>query len=739
MGKSLNNLLVNVSVKKTPITLESDIRYLKGMGEKRSLALRDVGVEKLIDLLYYAPSKYIDRSTVVTIASLKRNWWEFLDKFNAVTFIGKVVDKKTLVSSGGKQILEVVIDDGTGKLSCTWFNKIEYFKRQFEIGDLVAVFGKPTVFKGKINIIHPEFDFLTEADSINIHTGRIVPVYPSTSKLKSLGLNTFKLRELINFVIDNYIDHVEETLPEKILSKYGFVPLKFAIKSIHFPETYDELNLALKRLKFEELFFLQLLLARKHYELKHFEKGISFKKIGELVHGFSKILPFKLTEAQRRVVREIWNDMKSDKPMNRLLQGDVGSGKTIVALIAMLIAVDNGYQSAFMAPTEILAEQHYVTFLNLLDSLPVKVQLLIGSLKPKEKEKVLNEIENGEAQIIIGTHALIQERVNFKNLGLVVIDEQHRFGVMQRAMLIEKGYNPDVLIMTATPIPRTLALTVYGDLDVSVIDEMPRKRKVKTEIVPDTEKERVYEFIRSKVKEGHQAYIVYPLIEESEKLDFESAIENYVRLKNEIFPEFNLGLIHGRMPGTERQEIMLAFKEGKIQILIATTVIEVGIDIPNATIMVIESAERFGLSQLHQLRGRIGRGEKQSYCFLITKSSLFKKSSDDALFEFEEEAVEKSKAMERLKIIASTQDGFKIAEKDLELRGPGEFFGTRQSGFVKFKFADISTDKELLEMARREAFEIIKQDPDLSKPEHAGLRKEFLKRYSDEVNLAKIS
>ncbi|MFN3134379.1 MAG: ATP-dependent DNA helicase RecG, partial [Candidatus Kryptonium sp.] len=535
------------------------------------------------------------------------------------------------------------------------------------------------------------------------------------------------------------IDHVEETLPEKILSKYGFVPLKFAIKSIHFPETYDELNLALKRLKFEELFFLQLLLARKHYELKHFEKGISFKKIGELVHGFSKILPFKLTEAQRRVVHEIWNDMKSDKPMNRLLQGDVGSGKTIVALISMLIAVDNGYQAAFMAPTEILAEQHYVTFLNLLDSLPVKVRLLIGSLKPKEKEKVLSEIENGEAQIIIGTHALIQERVNFKNLGLVVIDEQHRFGVMQRAMLIEKGYNPDVLIMTATPIPRTLALTVYGDLDVSVIDQMPRKRKVKTEIVPDTEKERVYEFIRSKVKEGHQAYIVYPLIEESEKLDLESAIENYVRLKNEVFPEFNLGLIHGRMPGTERQEVMLAFKEGKIQILIATTVIEVGIDIPNATIMVIESAERFGLSQLHQLRGRIGRGEKQSYCFLIAKSSLFKKSSDDALFEFEGEVVEESKAMERLKIIASTQDGFKIAEKDLELRGPGEFFGTRQSGFVKFKFADISTDKELLEMARQEAFEIIKQDPNLSKPEHAGLRKEFLKRYSDEVNLAKIS
>ncbi len=729
--------MVNTSVKKGLITLESDIRYLKGVGEKRSLALREIGIEKLMDLLYYAPAKYIDRSTVVNVASLKRKWWEFSYKSNAVTFIGKVVDKKTLISSGGRQILEVVIDDGTGKLSCTWFNKIEYFKRQFEIGDLVAVFGKPSVFKGRINIIHPEFDFLTEADSINIHTGRIVPVYPSTSKLKSLGLNTFKLRELINFVIDNYIDHVEETLPEGILSKYGLVPLKFAIRSIHFPETYDELRLALKRLKFEELFFLQLLLARKHYELKHFEKGISFKKIGELVHGFSKILPFKLTEAQRRVIRDIWNDMKSDKPMNRLLQGDVGSGKTIVALISMLIAVDNGYQSAFMAPTEILAEQHYVTFLNLLNSLPVKVRLLIGSLKPKEKEKVLGEIETGEAQIIIGTHALIQERVNFKNLGLVVIDEQHRFGVMQRAMLIEKGYNPDVLIMTATPIPRTLALTLYGDLDVSIIDEMPRKRKVKTEIVPDTEKEKVYEFIRSKVKEGHQAYIVYPLIEESEKLDFESAIENYVRLKNEVFPEFNLGLIHGRMPGTERQEIMLAFKEGKIQILIATTVIEVGIDIPNATIMVIESAERFGLSQLHQLRGRIGRGERQSYCFLIVKSSLLRKTSNDALFEFED--VEESKAMERLKIIASTLDGFKIAEKDLELRGPGEFFGTRQSGFVKFKFADISIDKDLLEIARREAFELIKQDPNLSKPENAPLKKEFLKRYSEEVNLAKIS
>jgi len=723
--------------KKSTLTLETDIRYLKGIGEKRSQALRDVGVEKLIDLLYYAPIKYIDRSTVVSVARLKRNWWEFSYKSSAVTFIGRVVDKKILVSSSGKEILEIVIDDGTGKLSCTWFNKIEYFKRQFDIGDLVAVFGKPVTFKGKINLVHPEFDFLTEADSINIHTGRIVPVYPSTSKLKSLGLNTLKLREMISEVINNYIDYVEETLPEKILAKYNLVPLNLAIKSIHFPETHIDLQLALKRLKFEELFFLQLLLARKHYELKHFEKGISFKKIGDLVHGFSKILPFKLTEAQRRVIREIWNDMKSDRPMNRLLQGDVGSGKTIVALIAMLIAVDNGYQSAFMAPTEILAEQHYATFLSLLDSLPVKVRLLTGSLKPKEKKEILNEIENGEAQIIIGTHALIQERVNFRNLGLVVIDEQHRFGVMQRASLIEKGYNPDVLIMTATPIPRTLAFTLYGDLDVSIIDEMPKKRKVKTEVLPDTERERVYEFIRAKLKEGHQAYIVYPLIEESEKLDLESAIENYIRLKNEVFPEFSVGLIHGKMPGTERQEIMLAFKEGKIQILVATTVIEVGIDIPNATIMVIENAERFGLAQLHQLRGRIGRGEKQSYCFLIVKSNLVRKTSNDALFEYE--VNDEVKAIERVKIIASTMDGFKIAEKDLELRGPGEFFGTKQSGFIKFKFADISKDRELLELARSEAFAIIKEDPDLSKPEHSKLRKEFLKRYSDSVNLAKVS
>ncbi len=723
--------------KKANLTLESDIRYLKGIGEKRAKALKDVGVEKLIDLLYYAPSKYIDRSTVVTVANLRRNWWEIYSQSSAVTFIGHVADKRILLSSTGKEILEVIIDDGTGKVSCTWFNKIEYFKRQFEIGDFVAVFGKPTVFKGRITLVHPEFDFLTEADSINIHTGRIVPVYPSISKLKSLGLNTLKLRELISDVINNYIDYVEETLPEKILSKYELVPLKFALKSIHFPDTHTDLSLALKRLKFEELFFLQLLLARKHFELKHFEKGISFKKIGELVHGFSKILPFKLTDAQRRVIREIWNDMKSDKPMNRLLQGDVGSGKTIIALIAMLIAVDNGYQCAFMAPTEILAEQHYTTFLNLLNSLPVKVRLLTGSLKPKEKKEILSEIESGEAQIVIGTHALIQEGVNFKKLGLVVIDEQHRFGVMQRATLIEKGYNPDVLIMTATPIPRTLALTVYGDLDVSVIDELPKgRRKVKTEIYPDTEKEKVYEFVRQKVKEGNQAYIVYPLIEESEKLDLESAIKNYVYLKNEVFPEFNVGLIHGKMPGTERQETMLAFKEGKIQILVATTVIEVGIDIPNATIMVIENAERFGLAQLHQLRGRIGRSEKQSYCFLIVKSSLFKKS-DEGLFEYETD--EESKAMERVKIIASTMDGFKIAEKDLELRGPGEFFGTKQSGFIKFKFADISTDQKLLELARAEAFEIIKEDPELEKPEHFKLRKEFLKRYSDRVNLAKVS
>ncbi len=725
------------SNKKPNISLETDIRYLKGIGEKRASALRDVGIEKLIDLLYYAPIRYIDRSTVVTVASLRKNWWKIYEQSSAVTFIGRVVDKKILLSSTGREILEVVIDDGTGKVSCSWFNKIEYFKREFDIGDFVAVFGKPTVFKGKINLIHPEFDFLTEDDSINIHTGRIVPVYPSNSKLKSVGLNTLKLRELISDVINNFIHCVEETLPEKILSKYGLVSLRFALKSIHFPDTHTDLSVALKRLKFEELFFLQLLLARKHFELKHFEKGISFTKIGELVHSFSKILPFKLTEAQRRVIREIWNDMKSDKPMNRLLQGDVGSGKTIVALIAMLIAVDNGYQCAFMAPTEILAEQHYATFLNLLNSLPVKIRLLTGSLKPKEKKEILSEIENGEAQIVIGTHALIQEGVNFKKLGLVVIDEQHRFGVMQRATLIEKGYNPDVLIMTATPIPRTLALTVYGDLDVSIIDELPKgRRKVKTEIYPDTEKDKVYEFVREKVKEGHQAYIVYPLIEESEKLDLESAIKNYVYLKNEVFPEFNLGLIHGKMPGTERQETMLAFKEGKIQILVTTTVIEVGIDIPNATIMVIENAERFGLAQLHQLRGRIGRGEKQSYCFLIVKSSLLKKSEED-LFGYETD--EESKALERVKIIASTMDGFKIAEKDLELRGPGEFFGTKQSGFIRFKFADLATDQKLLELARAEAFEIIKEDPNLTKPEHLKLRKEFLKRYSDRVDLAKVS
>ena len=718
--------------KRATLTLESDIRYLKGIGEKRSLALKDVGIEKLIDLLYYAPIKYIDRSTVITVADLKRNWWKFSGAQEAVTFIGRVVDKRTLVASSGREIFELTIDDGTGKISCSWFNKIEYFKRQFEFGDFVAVFGKPTIFKGKINLIHPEFDFLTESDSINIHTGRIVPVYPSTSKLKSLGLNTLKLRELISSVINDYIDYVEENLPHKLILKYNLVPLKFALKSIHFPDSRRDLEVSLKRLKFEELFFLQLLLARKHYELKHFEKGISFTKIGELVRRFSQILPFQLTNAQRRVIREIWRDMKSDRPMNRLLQGDVGSGKTVVALIAMLIAADNGYQSAFMAPTEILAEQHYATFLNLLNSLPVKIRLLTGSIKPKEKKEILSEIQSGEAQIVIGTHALIQEGVNFKNLGLVVIDEQHRFGVMQRATLIEKGYNPDVLIMTATPIPRTLALTVYGDLDVSVIDEMPKgRRKIKTEIIPDDEKDRLYEFIRAKIKEGHQAYIVYPLIEESEKLDLESAIKNYIYLKNEVFPEFKVGLIHGKMPGTERQEIMSDFRDRKIQILVATTVIEVGIDVPNATIMVIENAERFGLSQLHQLRGRIGRGERQSYCFLVVKSSLLK---SETLFDFEE-----SKAVERVKIIASTLDGFKIAEKDLELRGPGEFFGTRQSGFMKFKFANIATDQKILEIARKEAFEIIKEDPDLMKPEHFCLREELVKRYSDSVDLAKVS
>jgi ATP-dependent DNA helicase RecG len=548
----------------------------------------------------------------------------------------------------------------------------------------------------------------------------------------------------MKFAVDGYVDAIQETLPAALLQKLSLIPIQTALRSIHFPESQESLELARRRLKFDELFTMQLMLALRRSQVKIATGGISFDVKSKLARQLVDSLPFKLTHAQMRVIKEIAADMSSSKPMNRLLQGDVGSGKTIVALIAMLIAVENGYQAAFMAPTEILAEQHYLSLKSFLADLPVNARLLTGGQRARLREDVLEDVRRGSAQLIIGTHALIQESVEYARLGLAVIDEQHRFGVAQRVALVGKGKvdgelspRPDILVMTATPIPRTLSLTIYGDLDVSVIDEMPSNRKpVRTSVRFESERSSVYRFVGEQIGMGRQVYIIYPLIEESEKVDLKAATESYEMLKTTVFTGRNVGLIHGRMPTEEKDSVMSAFKKGELDILVSTTVIEVGIDIPNATVMIIEHAERFGLSQLHQLRGRVGRGSEQSYCLLIApdwmRGPLSSTRASGDLYGNEDE---KQKAVKRLSTMLETLDGFKIAEIDLEIRGPGDFFGTRQSGLPELQIANLITDKDLLSIARTEAFDLIERDPHLRLTEHLAVRDYLLARMKVALSL----
>ncbi|MBD3374412.1 ATP-dependent DNA helicase RecG [candidate division KSB1 bacterium] len=684
--------------------LNQSIEVLSTIGPKKSEVLIKTGIKTLEDLFYYFPRRYLDRSNVVQIRQLREG--------QEATIIVKIVRKG--IKPGRRKRFILMVSDGTGFLTCVWFSQLNYWQRIFNIGDWLALSGKIGNFGG-LQMSHPEFDRLNpNQENKLVHTGKIIPLYPSSEALTRLGFDSRGFRRLMTTLFQKYHQQVEEILPRQVIEELRLMPLKEALRNIHFPDDFDRLYKAKRRLKFDELYYMQVIIAlRRHHTLER-QSGIKFDQVGNKVKALADQLPFELTGAQKQVLREIRSDMKSSRPMNRLLQGDVGSGKTIVALVALLIAVENGYQGALMAPTEILAEQHYFGLKQQLDSLSVTVTLLIGGQAKAERQSALADIQSGVSDIIVGTHALIQENVNFANLGLVIIDEQHRFGVLQRGLLREKGLNPDVLVMTATPIPRTLSKSLYGDLDVSILDEMPQGRKpIQTVWRPETKRGKIYAFLREQIRAGEQAFIVFPLVEESEKSDLKAATDSYEKMSVDYFKGIPMGLLHGRMKPEEKEAVMAAFKAGELRVLVSTTVIEVGVDVPNATIMIIEHAERFGLTQLHQLRGRVGRGDKQSYCILIGYGEL----TDEA--------------RKRLDTMVETTDGFKIAEVDLKLRGPGEFFGTRQSGLPDLKIADLVRDADLMNTARRSAFALVKEDPHLRKPEHSCVRTRFLKNYKE--------
>jgi len=693
-----------------PRSLDTEVQYVKGVGPRIAGMLNKLNIFTAGDLLRHFPRRYEDRTHFARIASLQHG--------ETATIRGTVLGADNVSTRGRLVLTKVVVDDGSGSIVLTWFNQ-KFRKEQFLKlrGQEVVAYGTVQAGRWGVEIASPEVELFAE-QSDPLSTGRVVPVYPLTE-----GLFQITLRKVIYAMLDGYLPLVEETLPEDVRNRLDLMDAQEAIRNIHFPESQAAMEAARKRLVFEELFLLQLALAMRKRGIEAPGQGIAFNVPTDLKEQLRQILPFELTGAQKKVIREIANDMSRPVCMNRLLQGDVGSGKTAVALAAMLIAVSNGYQAALMAPTEILAEQHYLGISRLLgeqDLMGIRVDLLTGSLRSKHRREVNERIASGQTQIVIGTHALIQEGVEFRKLGLVIVDEQHRFGVMQRAALMEKGLMPDILVMTATPIPRTLTLTVYGDLDVSIIDELPPGRKpIKTHWKQIGERRKVYAALRTLIDQGRQAYVVCPLIEESDKLQVQAATELAEFLQTEVFPDLRIGLLHGGMKSDEKDAVMSAFRSGEIHILVSTTVIEVGVDVANATVMVIEDADRFGLAQLHQLRGRVGRGDEQSYCVMICEGN-----SQDSI--------------KRMTTMAETKDGFVIAEKDLELRGPGEFYGTKQSGMPELTIADIFRDIPILELARKEAFSIIDKDPNLSAEAFSRLRRDLIKKY-DAFELATVS
>ncbi len=684
--------------------LQSPIEYLKGVGPLRAdLLKKELHIFTFADLLEHFPYRHLDKTKVDAIAAIS-----FDQDFVQVR--GRLIDIEVIGASRGKRLVAHV-KDATGVLELVWFQGIQWVQKRLNIGSDYLVFGKPSFFMSKPQITHPEIDVLTpeNAEGKNV----LEPIYSTTEKLKAKGLNGRTIGKLTAALLPQVHEKdIPEILPDAIVQKLKLPHRYKAYLHLHFPPDAEAYEAALKRLKFEELFLAQVRMALIKSNRHRFSKGIVFDKVGDLFNEFyNKHLPFQLTGAQKRVIKEIRQDTARGHQMNRLLQGDVGSGKTMVALLTMLLAADNGYQSCLMAPTEILAQQHYNSISKLLQPMDVNVGLLTGSTPKKERDVLLKALTEGSMPIIIGTHALIEDKVQFKNLGLSIVDEQHRFGVAQRAELKLKGdMQPHILVMTATPIPRTMAMTAYGDLDYSVMDELPPGRKPVTTVHRlEHARPAVMDFVKQEIAKGRQAYFIYPLIEESDKLDFENLMKGYEEVKA-FFPEpqYYISMVHGRQKPEVKETNMMRFKTGDTQIMVSTTVIEVGVDVPNASVMVIESAQRFGLSQLHQLRGRVGRGSEQSFCILLTG----KKLTQDG--------------RERLKIMTATNDGFLIAEKDLELRGPGDIEGTRQSGMMDFKLASIVKDKDILVTAAHLCYELLDADPDLSSAENLRLKKHLL-------------
>ena len=668
-----------------------DIKYLKGLGPQRAQVLAsELGIRTASDLLEYYPFRHMDRSAIGTVASITEE--------SADTVLCGNVSNMTAISTGRyRERLSVDFTDGTGSLQLVWFAGTKWVREKLKPGVRYLVTGKPTLYNGVWQMTHPEVEPYSDTGN-DRHP--FIPVYNTTDKMKQHGLGTRALAKLTDNLIDN-LEPVDETLPADILQRYHLMARHQAMKAMHFPESMAQLDAARSRLKFEELFFMQLDYQYARSARQQHSEGRIFGRVGDLFNRFyNQHLPFPLTEAQKRVIRDLREDMRSGHQMNRLLQGDVGSGKTLVALMSMLLALDNGSQACLMAPTEILATQHYNTFLRMLDGLGIAVELLIGSVRPADKRRIKGRIAGGETQIVIGTHALLEDNVSFANLGLVVIDEQHRFGVEQRSKLWHKATPaPHILVMTATPIPRTLAMTVYGDLDCSVIDQLPPGRHpVRTFHRTEPRRPLVFHFLKQQIDAGRQVYIVYPLIHESDKLDLKDLIDGLEMVQSYFpRPQYATSILHGQLTAEEKAFEMQRFKEGKTHIMVATTVIEVGVDVPNATVMVIENAERFGLSQLHQLRGRVGRGAEQSYCILMTKDNL------------------SGTSLERIRTMCSTTDGFQIAEADLRLRGPGDMQGLQQSGMLDLKLASIVDDEPLVSATRNEVHDLLSADPTLTR------------------------